>query len=78
VIMTLEAYHRAINMGFSESEACKIADEAFEQYQYDQAEYAARMEAEYAARMEAEYAAQMEAEAQAQADQEAQAERGEG
>lgn len=59
--MTLEAYHRAINMGFSESEACKIADEAFEQYQYDQAEYAA----------------QMEAEAQAQADQEAQAERGE-
>ena len=70
MIMTLEAYHRAINMGFSESEACKIADEAFEQYQYDQAEYAARMEAEYAA--------QMEAEAQAQADQEAQAERGEG
>ena len=36
--MTLEAYHKAINQGFSESEACKIADEAFEQYQIDQAQ----------------------------------------
>lgn len=61
--MTLEAYHRAINLGFSESEACKIADEAFEQYQIDQAQYAA----------------QMEAEAQAQAEEQAlAAERGEG
>ena len=60
--MTLEAYHRAINLGFSESEACKIADEAFEQYQIDMAQYAA----------------QMEAQAQAQAEEEAQAaERGE-
>lgn len=56
--MTLEAYHKAINQGFSESEACKIADDAFEQYQIDQAQYAAEMEAQYAA----------EAEAQAQAE----------
>ena len=60
--MTLEAYHRAINLGFSESEACKIADEAFEQYQIDMARYAAEAEAQ----------------AQAQAEEEAQAaERGE-
>lgn len=64
--MTLEAYHKAINLGFSESEACKIADEAFEQYQIDQAQYAAEAEAQYAA----------EAEAQVRAEQEA-AERGE-
>lgn len=44
--MTLEAYHKAINQGFSESEACKIADEAFEQYQIDQAQYAAEAEAQ--------------------------------
>ena len=50
--MTLEAYHRAINLGFSESEACKIADEAFEQYQIDQAQYAAQMEAEAQAQAE--------------------------
>ena len=62
MIMTLEAYHRAINLGFSESEACKIADEAFEQYQIDMARYAAEAEAQ----------------AQAQAEEEAQAaERGE-
>ena len=52
--MTLEAYHRALNMGFSESEACKIADEAFEQYQIDQAEYAAEMEAQAQAQAEEE------------------------
>ncbi len=67
--MTLEAYHKAINQGFSESEACKIADEAFEQYQIDQAQYAAEAEAQYAA--EAEALAQAEAEAKT-------AERGEG
>ena len=44
--MTLEAYHKAINHGFSESEACKIADEAFEQYQIDQAQYVAEAEAQ--------------------------------
>jgi len=61
--MTLEVYHWALNQGFSELEACRIADEAFEQYQIDQAQYAA----------------QMEAEAQAQAEEEAlAAERGEG
>jgi len=52
--MTLEAYHRALNMGFSESEACKIADEAFDQYQIDQAEYAAEMEAQAQAQAEEE------------------------
>jgi hypothetical protein len=51
--MTLEAYHTALNQGFSESEATKIADEAFEQYQYDQAQYAAEMEAEAYAEQEA-------------------------
>lgn len=59
----IKAYHMAISQGFSESEACKIADEAFEQYQIDQAQYAAEMEAQ----------------AQAQAEEEAlAAERGEG
>ena len=52
--MTLEAYHRAINLGFSESEACQIADEAFEQYQIDQAQCAAEMEAQCAAEAEVE------------------------
>ena len=52
--MTIEAYHRAINLGFSESEACKIADEAFDQYQIDQAEYAAEMEAQAQAQAEEE------------------------
>ena len=42
----LEAYHRAINLGFSESESCKIADEAFEQYQIDMAQYAAEAQAQ--------------------------------
>ena len=66
--MTLEAYHRALNQGFSEAEACKIADEAFEQYQIDRAQ----------AQAEAEAQAQAEAEAQAQAEAEAKtAERGE-
>ena len=51
--MTLEAYHKAINRGFSESEACKIADEAFEQYQIDQAQYAAEAEAQARAEQEA-------------------------
>lgn len=56
--MTLEAYHKAINQGFSESEACKIADEAFEQYQIDQAQYAAEMEAQAKAEFEAALAAE--------------------
>ena len=51
--MTLEAYHKAINQGFSESEACKIADEALEQYQIDQAQYAAEAEAQAQAETEA-------------------------
>ena len=55
--MTLEAYHRAINLGFSESEACKIADEAFEQYQIDQAQYAEEMKAQAQAHAQAEEAA---------------------
>ena len=59
--MTLEAYHKAINQGFSESEACKIADEAFEQYQIDQAQYAAEAEAQYAAEMEAQAKAEFDA-----------------
>jgi F0F1-type ATP synthase epsilon subunit len=66
--MLLKAYHKAINQGFSESEACKIADEAFEQYQIDQAKYAAEMEAQYAAEMEAQYAAEMETQAKAEFD----------
>ena len=51
--MTLEAYHRALNQGFSESEACKIADEAFEQYQIDQAQAQAEAEAQAQAEAEA-------------------------
>ena len=53
VSMTLEAYHRALNQGFSESEACKIADEAFEQYQIDQAQAQAEAEAQAQAEAEA-------------------------
>lgn len=63
--MTLEAYHRAINLGFSESEACKIADEAFEQYQIDMARYAAEAQAQAQAEEEAQAQAQAEEEAQA-------------
>ena len=44
--MYLDVYHKALNQGFSEAEASKLADEAYEQQQYDEAQYAAEMEAE--------------------------------
>ena len=59
--MTMEAYHRALNQGFSELEATQIADEAFEQYQYDQAQCAAEMDAEAQHYTEAQHYAEQEA-----------------